>query len=100
MTFEDFIASLDLNSPPAQASRGLQALWLDHKGMWEKAHEMIQDEEDSVCAAIHAYLHRKEGDSGNANYWYRNANRKPFQGSLTDEWNSLGHELCEHSSRS
>jgi hypothetical protein len=26
---------------------------------------------------IHAYLHRKEGDSINAGYWYRQAN-KPF----------------------
>lgn len=99
MTFEEFITSLDLNSPPAEASRGLRALWLDHKEMWEKAHEMIQDEEDGVCAAIHAYLHRKEGDSWNAKYWYRNAGRKPFEGSLTDEWNRLVLELCDSSPR-
>jgi hypothetical protein len=45
-----------------------------------------------MSAAVHAYLHRKEGDLWNANYWYRNAKRKPFTGSIDDEWKTLVEE--------
>lgn len=80
--------------PELRASKPLQALYLDHHNYWEQAHETIQDESDGFSAAIHAYLHRKEGDLWNANYWYRKAGRKAFQGSLQAEWQSLVEEEC------
>ena len=49
----------------------LLALWWDDKGDWEKAHEIAQDVAGADGAWVHAYLHRKEGDVGNAAYWYR-----------------------------
>lgn len=52
-----------------------------------------------MAAAVHAYLHRKEGDIWNANYWYRTAGRKPFAGSLEEEWQALVDEECEHLSK-
>jgi len=38
---------------------------------------------------VHAYLHRKEGDEGNARYWYRRANVTPAAGSLDVEWRAI-----------
>jgi len=34
-------------------------------------------------------LHRKEGDISNARYWYRQANKPEFMGTLKAEWESL-----------
>ncbi len=42
---------------------------------------------------VHAYLHRKEGDEGNAGYWYRRAGRPPYAGSLDDEWEAIARAL-------
>ena len=39
--------------------------------------------------AVHAYLHRKEGDVGNAGYWYRRAGREAQRGPLEAEWEAL-----------
>ena len=50
--------------------------------------------DDSAEAAwVHAYLHRVEGDLGNAGYWYRQAGRAPFDGTLDDEWTALAREF-------
>jgi hypothetical protein len=38
---------------------------------------------------VHAYLHRKEGDSGNAAYWYRRAARPIGHGPLDEEWRQI-----------
>jgi hypothetical protein len=84
--FKESIKTADV---PAQASVYLKALWYDAKGDWEKAHELIQDLPDKAAAWIHAYLHRKEGDVWNADYWYRNAGRKRPQVSLQEEWEQL-----------
>ncbi|MEY4699958.1 MAG: hypothetical protein RL326_145, partial [Pseudomonadota bacterium] len=52
------------------------------------------DESGGICAAIHAYLHRKEGDTWNADYWYRKAKRPSFTGTLHEEWESLVRSQC------
>jgi len=44
---------------------------------------------------MHAYLHRKEGDIGNARYWYSQAGRSLFQGSLQEEWTAIADALIE-----
>lgn len=41
---------------------------------------------------MHAYLHRKEGDIGNARYWYSRAGRAVFQGTLLQEWEAIAVE--------
>jgi len=67
----------------------IKALELDHAGDWEKAHELAQGIEDERGYWLHAYLHRKEGDDGNARYWYARAG-KPFpEDSLDSEWKRL-----------
>jgi hypothetical protein len=50
---------------------------------------VAQDLRDRTGAHVHAYLHRKEGDLGNALYWYRRAGVAPASGSLDDEWIGL-----------
>jgi hypothetical protein len=79
----------------------LRALWHDAHGDWERAHSIAQDADTPDAARLHAYLHRKEGDDGNAAYWYRRAAQPVFTGSLADEWTALAtHLLTPLTSRS
>ena len=80
-----FKESLQEKEPPQHLSVYLCALWYDAKGDWDKAHQLIQDIPDKDAAWIHAYLHRKEGDSGNADYWYRRAGKQRPATSLDEE---------------
>ena len=93
MTFQDFNNSLSGSQPPPSISSYLEALWYDAKEDWEKAHTLIQDVNDSTAAWIHAYLHRKEGDIGNADYWYNRAAKKRPSLSLQQEWETIVKEL-------
>lgn len=67
----------------------LHALWLAHQGEWEQAHQIAQSDESHEGAWVHAYLHRVEGDSTNASYWYRRAGRPPQSGDLKEEWKAI-----------
>ena len=88
MTFDQFVDSLDRKYPP-ELEPTLLALWYDGKDDWKQAHEIAQDIETEFGYAIHAYLHRKEKDYGNASYWYMRANRTPVRHSLEQEWQDL-----------
>jgi hypothetical protein len=55
----------------------LRAVWYGLHGDWEAAHELAQAQDDADGAWVHAWLHRMEGDLGNADYWYRRAHRQP-----------------------
>lgn len=48
-----------------------KALWFTNHDEWEKAHELIQSENDSLSSLIHGYLHNIEGDHWNSDFWYR-----------------------------
>jgi len=89
MTFEEFKQSTAAPSPSLTLSQHLKALWYDAKGDWEQSHTIIQDIQDADAAWIHAYLHRKEGDIGNADYWYRRAGRKRPASTLEIEWDEI-----------
>jgi hypothetical protein len=89
MNFEAFKQTLHSESPPTGVSVYLQSLWYDAKGDWDKAHNLIQDLPDQNAAWIHAYLHRKEGDNWNADYWYRRAGRQRPAVSLSEEWQQI-----------
>jgi hypothetical protein len=95
MTLDDFSAMLQQTAPPATLPPALVALWHDARGNWDAAHRVAQDLDGEDGAWIHAYLHRKEGDSGNAAYWYRRAGRPVASGSLASEWRTLAAELLE-----
>jgi len=53
------------------------------------------DEDDQESAWVHAYLHRVEGDLGNAGYWYRQAQRPVPNGPLPAEWVAITKTLLE-----
>jgi hypothetical protein len=90
MTFEEFTESLEQPGPPAGLDLVLEGLWHDAKGDWASAHAIAQGREGTAeFDRLHAYLHRKEGDAGNARYWYRRAGADVFTGSLEQEWREL-----------
>lgn len=89
MNFDTFKQSLTANTPPADSNIYLQSLWYDAKGDWDKAHTLIQDLTDKTAAWIHAFLHRREGDVFNANYWYTKAGKRMPGYALEQEWEEL-----------
>jgi len=91
--FTEYKNSLSQTFPGDSLSVYLKALWYDAKGDWDKAHEIIQDLPDKNASWIHAYLHRKEGDVGNADYWYSKAERKRPGTSLNEEWENIVNTL-------
>src|SRR3977135_2086233 len=88
MTFDEFNETLSSATPPAVPPL-LVALWHDARGDWEAAHRVAQDVNDRDGAWVHAYLHRKEGDLGNAGYWYRKAGQTRPEIALESEWELL-----------
>jgi len=44
---------------------------------------------------VHAYLHRKEGDQGNAAYWYGRAAKAVCGETLEAEWMSIVRSLLK-----
>jgi hypothetical protein len=88
VTLDEFKATLTESAPPSVASP-LRALWHDARGDWDAAHAVAQDIDDATGAWIHAYLHRKEGDLGNAAYWYRRAGQPVATDSLDAEWQRI-----------
>ena len=85
----DFYASLSDNAPTPGMEPALVALWWAAKGNWEGAHNTVQVESDASSAWVHAYLHRVEGDLGNAGYWYRQAVQPVAKDSLEAEWERI-----------
>ncbi|WP_159466800.1 hypothetical protein [Dyadobacter sp. 3J3] len=94
MTYDQFKSSLSQTEPPLGISVILQALWYDANKNWEAAHDIAQSQEGTKAYdRLHAYLHRVEGDTWNAGYWYRRAGADVFKGSLKEEWEFLVESL-------
>jgi hypothetical protein len=88
-----FQLTLSHKVPPRAVSAPVAALWWAKKGDWDKAHKLVMDEASAEAAWVHAYLHRVEGDLGNARYWYGQARRPPARGALEAEWEAIVAEL-------
>lgn len=82
-------------APPAGISVAAEALWHARAGNWDAAHDLCQEVPGKDGSRIHAWLHRQEGDLGNAGYWYARAGREmPGKGvSLEDEWMGIAKEI-------
>jgi hypothetical protein len=89
MTLDDFRNSLTEARPPAELTFALAGLWWDARGDWTRAHESAQQDEGMAGSWVHAYLHRKEGDQGNAVYCYGRAGKPVCADSLDAEWVSI-----------
>lgn len=61
----------------------------DEKGDWTRAHALVDELESPDGMAVHAYLHRKEGNASNADYWYQRAGRGYYRPELQEEWKAL-----------
>ena len=71
MKVEEFLKNItESDHPSSDLSAPLQAMWWAKKGDWERAHSIAQEVHDPSGSWVHAYLHRVEGDLGNASYWY------------------------------
>jgi hypothetical protein len=56
----------------------------------------IAQQDDGIEGSwVHAYLHRKEGDQGNADYWYGRAGKPVCREPLDAEWISIVSDLLE-----
>ena len=93
VTLSGLKTSLAKSEPPEGLAPPLQALWWAAKGDWDKAHHLVQDENDRNAAWVHAYLHRVEGDRPNADYWYRQARRPSANDALDAEWDTIAGAL-------
>ena len=89
MTIDAFEASLTAEEPPPGCGAPLAALWWARREDWDAAHRLVQDEAGADAAWVHAWLHRVEGDAGNAEYWYRRAGRPAVRGSPGAEWRAI-----------
>jgi hypothetical protein len=96
MDFAAFKASTAEAKPPVGLGHALDALWWDAKGDWNKAHNAAQKVEDDPAGQwVHAYLHRKEGDLGNAGYWYRQVGKPVADVPLSREWETIAKALLK-----
>lgn len=74
-------------------SGALLALWWAGRGDWDRAHQAAQEIEGRDGAWVHAYLHRMEGDTANAGYWYRRAGKPAATGPFEQEWAAIVEQL-------
>ncbi len=94
MTFDEFTSAIAQGKAcPNDLPPALQGLWIDKQGNWDKAHRIVQNAPDADSAWVHAYLHREEGDIGNANYWYRRAGKSKSNATLAEEWEEIAKSL-------
>lgn len=95
MNFVEFKTSISASAPPKGISEPLQALWYAGKDNWDASHSIAQDIHTETGSWIHAYLHRVEGDLGNAAYWYKRAGKPLCKLSLKEEWELIVRELLK-----
>ncbi len=97
ITFEEFLEWKETGTVPEDIPLLLQALLLEAAGDWGSAHRIAQQEDSAEGSWVHAYLHRVEGDPGNASYWYRNAGKNRPALSLAEEWEYIAMALLKKS---
>lgn len=69
-------------------SRGTLVEAVNHAsaGRWDEAHAIAQAHEgEPLFDWLHAALHKIEGDTGNARYWYRRAGRLAHEGDAPEK---------------
>ena len=93
MQVEEFRTAAMAGEESPAWSGALRGLARDARGAWEHAHEAAQDDTSDDGSWVHAYLHRKEGDLPNADYWYRRAGRRRPESSLEEEWEAIARAL-------
>jgi hypothetical protein len=78
-TIESVIGAPIVSPDDAQAC--LSALWLWHDFL-DESHSISQEIDTPAGSFWHGIMHRREGDFGNAKYWFRRVGPHPVFGSL------------------
>ncbi|MFV2093014.1 MAG: hypothetical protein ACC634_08015, partial [Hyphomicrobiales bacterium] len=86
MDVEQFRVTLGEDVPPPGLDGCLLALWHVAKGNWDIAHGYAQNAATGEGSWVHGYIHRVEGNAGNARYWYDHAGREFRDPPPADEW--------------
>ncbi len=97
ITIEEFLEMKDRGTVQEDIPPLLQALLLEAAGDWKSAHSIAQNDPGKDGSWVHAYLHRVEGDKGNATYWYRSAGKKFPELSPLEEWEYIAMSLLKKS---
>lgn len=97
ISIEEFLSWKSAGTVPEDIPPLLQSLLLDAAGDWDHAHQIAQSDSSVDGSWVHAYLHRMEGDLGNATYWYRSAGKKMPDMSLEEEWEYIAMALLNKS---
>ena len=95
MDLPRFRKTLVADAPPPELTDLGRALWYAGRGDWDRAHDIVEVDPSAAGAAVHAYLHRVEGDDWNADYWYRRAGRQRPGGTVEEEWEGLVGEFVK-----
>jgi len=96
MNIKEFVQSIKDGNKPDRLDPEIEALWIERSGNWQEAHEIVQSLETVEAFRVHAYLHRREGDLGNAQYWYKRAGIKMPEIPLDEEWNRIARSFLEN----
>jgi hypothetical protein len=92
-SYDTFILSLAGDDPPPFATPMLRAVWHGLRGDWDAAHNLAQAQGDPDGAWVHAWLHRIEGDLGNAAYWYQRSGQELRRDATRDEGLEIARSL-------
>ncbi len=82
----DYLSSGSVQQALSDASRpneSLSGLWL-LAGDLERSHSISQSIHNAEGSFWHGIMHRREGDFGNAKYWFRNVGDHPVVDQLAD----------------
>lgn len=75
------VAQHSFPTPTRDAIRALILLYHDHH---DAAHGIVQDMGTVEASYVHAILHRREPDYGNAKYWFHRVGRHASYGTLAE----------------
>ncbi len=99
-TLTEFTLSLKSETPPDYIidKPAFKALWLASTGQWEQAHALTRTlGAEEGGAWLHACLHRIEGDTNNANYWYHRAEMEYYSGDTSAELEEIAIQIFNSS---
>ncbi|MEM9644697.1 MAG: hypothetical protein AAF989_06875 [Planctomycetota bacterium] len=85
----------DLARPADSAIPGIKsALWL-LAGELDRSHDISQNLKSPSGSFLHGIMHRREGDFGNAKYWFRTAGDHPVEKELRDAFPQEYKNACQ-----